>query len=124
MHGGFDDVKLRFPGATREALPGGAALITLPGFRLPDGWNKTVVTLRFLEPNGYPFACPDCFWADADLRLASNAIPQNTGANPIPETPITGLLWFSWHVTQNWSPNRDNLLTWVACIGDRFRKLQ
>ena len=124
MQGGFDDVKVRFPSATRELLPSGAALITLPDFQLPEGWNKRSVTVRFLEPNGYPFACPDCFWADNDLRLTSDTVPQNTAVNPIPETTITGLLWFSWHVSHSWSPNRDRLLTWVSCISDRFRKLQ
>jgi hypothetical protein len=120
----FDEVKLRYPRATREVLPSRAALITVPAFLLPGGWSKTAVTLRFMEPNGFPLACPDCFWVDPDLRLASGAMPQNTGVNAIPETQFAELLWFSWHVNQAWKPNRDRLLTWIACIADRFRKLQ
>lgn len=121
----FDQVKSRYPSATREPLtPSNSALITLPHFSLPGGWNKAAATIRFVEPNGYPFAAPDCFWTDGDLRLASGREPQNTATNAIPETQLTGLLWFSWHVRDNWNPSRDNLLTWVACIADRFRKLQ
>ena len=121
----FEQLKARHPAATREPLsPSNSALITIPGFALPEGWNKAAVTLRFIEPSGYPFAAPDCFWCDSDLRLASGKEPQNTGANAIPETPLTNLLWFSWHVNNNWSPNRDNLLTWAACITNRFRQLQ
>jgi hypothetical protein len=120
----FDEVKSRCPGATREVLPSRAALITFPDFRIPQGWNKSAATVRFIEPNGYPLACPDCFWTDGDLRLANGATPQNTGANAIPETQFAGLLWFSWHVRESWNPNRDSLLTWIACICDRFRKLQ
>ncbi len=124
MAGDFDEVKLRHAGATREALVSGAALITLPDFRLSGGWSKSAVALRFIEPKGYPLACPDCFWTDEDLRLASGAMPQNSAFNPIPETQFAKVLWFSWHVNQTWNPNRDNLVTWLACIAERFRKLQ
>lgn len=120
----FDKLKLRLSGATREALPSGAALITLPQFPLPQGWNRSAATVRFVEPNGYPFASPDCFWTDGDLQLASGGMPQNAATNAIPETQFFGLLWFSWHVNQSWNPNRDSLLTWIACISDRFRKLR
>ena len=121
----FEQLKARYPGATREPLiPSNSALITLPNFSLPGGWNKAAATIRFIEPNGFPFASPDCFWADGDLRLAAGATPQNTASNAIPETQLSGLLWFSWHVQNTWNPNRDSLVTWVACIADRLRKLQ
>jgi hypothetical protein len=33
-----------------------------------------------------------------------------------------GALWFSWHA-QHWNASRDDLLTWVASIADRFSKV-
>lgn len=105
------------------ALPGGAALIRVPVFPVAPGWNRRQTEVSFLAPAGYPYANPDCFWADADLRLESGALPQASNVTPIPETPHVGL-WFSWHLTQAWNPNRDCLLTWLAAIAERFRKAQ
>ncbi len=120
----FEDVKARYEGATRAPLPSGAALITVPGFPVSAGWTTDRTTVRFIEPNGYPYANPDCFWVEGDLRLANGAMPQNTNMMAIPEANINGLLWFSWHISEPWNPNRDSLLSWLSCVGDRFRKLQ
>jgi hypothetical protein len=65
---------------------------------LPAGWNKQSTHIFIVAPQGYPFAKPDCFWADPDLRLANGNLPQNSQMNnPIPGVPDS-LLWFSWHV--------------------------
>jgi len=120
----FDDLKARYGGATRQPLPSGAALISVPEFPVAPGWTADRTTLRFIEPNGYPLANPDCFWVDPGLRLANGAMPQNANIAPIPETNIGSMLWFSWHIALPWNPNRDTLLSWLACIGNRFRKLQ
>jgi hypothetical protein len=116
----FADVMARFKGATLERLPCGAALITVPNFPLPPGWSRAESNIRFLAPEKYPFANPDCFWADGDLRLANGGEPRNSALNPIPETSLGKLRWFSWHVRTNWNPSRDTLLSWMASITERF----
>ena len=105
------------------ALPGGATLIRVPVFPVAPGWNRRQTEVSFLAPAGYPYANPDCFWADSELRLESGALPQSSNVTGIPETSHVGL-WFSWHLTQAWNPNRDSLLTWLAAIAERFRKAQ
>lgn len=108
----------RYANATVKELNGSGTLISLPPIDLPAGWNKPQTAVHFLAPAGYPYAQPDCFWADDDLRLASGAPPQNTGQNPLPglDKPT---LWFSWH-TDQWNASRDDLLTWVAAIKNRL----
>ncbi|CAN7724729.1 hypothetical protein LJR290_006152 [Variovorax sp. LjRoot290] len=106
--------------AVRE-VPGTGTLVTLPSMALPGGWNKQATAVHFIAPQGYPFAQPDCFWADEDLRLASGSLPQNANCgNPMPGLNKSAL-WFSWHL-QQWNANRDNLLTWVASIKDRLAR--
>lgn len=117
----FAEVAARFEGATIERLPSGAALVAIPNFTLAAGWNRVETTIRFLVLANYPFANPDCFWADENLRLANGGEPQNSGSSPIPETQLGNLRWFSWHVQNNWNPSRDTLLSWIACIAQRFR---
>jgi len=104
---------------TLARLPDGSHLITIPAYELPDGWSKSRVDLKFIAPVGYPLARPDCFWADADLRLANGSLPMNTAPNPpLPYSPGSHL-WFSWHVA-SWNPNNDNLLTYVYVIKRRL----
>jgi len=111
-------------GSSHERLPSGAVLIVVPDVKLPPGWSRDSVTVRFLAPVGYPHAKPDCFWADPGLRLANQALPNAANeSNPIPEVMNSGGIWFSWHAAQ-WNPNRDTLLTYVNVIQDRFRKAQ
>lgn len=98
-------------------------VIQIPTVGLPAGWNKSVTRVFFLLPQGYPFAKPDCFWTDPDLRLANGNIPQNAQlTNPLPGI-TESLLWFSWHVDP-WNPNRDDLVTWVTLIKQRLSKAQ
>jgi len=114
-----EKLRARYPAAQTQDLGNHGALITLPGLGLPSGWNKASTVVRFLAPVGYPFAKPDCFWADSDLRLASGALPQSSNAdNPVPGIGASGL-WFSWH-TDQWNASRDNLLTWIASIQNRL----
>jgi Prokaryotic E2 family E len=112
----------RVPEATAREVQGHGTLISIPGIALVAGWNKPVTHVHFLAPQGYPFAKPDCFWADQDLRLASGALPQNTQqGNPMPGLPQAGR-WFSWHVDQ-WNASRDDLLSWLASIRARLAKV-
>jgi hypothetical protein len=107
--------------AALKRLPSGAHLITIPDFKMPQGWNKDVVTIFFLTPPAYPAGQPDCFWlAPPSIRLANNGIPQNSNdTNPIPEVGDVGT-WFSWHV-QSWNPNSDSLVTFFNVIMQRLR---
>jgi hypothetical protein len=115
---------LQVYGADAEVtlLPSGAALVTLPHINLPAGWSKSQTSVRFLAPVGYPFAAPDCFWADKDLRLSNGAMPQAVNIQPIPDAGQDGL-WFSWHV-QGWNPNHNNLVTYSKVIQQRFANLR
>jgi len=109
-------------GAEPRTLPSGAVLIELKSVALPPGWNRASTSVRFVVPVGYPFAAPDCFWADNDLRLASGTQPQATNFQPIPEANLPGL-WFSWHV-QGWNPNRSNLVTYAKVIEQRLKEIR
>lgn len=105
-------------------LGSGTHLISVGGVPLPAGWTKRSSSVRFLVPAAYPFAALDCFWADNDLRLAGERLPQNAAADNIPpETSAPGL-WFSWHLAQPWNPNRDTLSSWMNTINDRLRRPQ
>jgi len=119
----FAILKGEYPEATLTMLPSGAALIEIKTFNLPPGWTKANISLKFIAPVGYPFAKPDCFWTDSDLRLyTSGSVPKNTGSNPIPEVSGT-YLWFSWHLAQ-WNPNKDNLSTYAHVVESRLKELQ
>lgn len=113
----------RFAGAAHHSMPSGAGLVTVPGVRLPEGWSKPETSVRFVVSPGYPFAALDCFWADADLRLANGQVPQNANIMAVGELAEQGL-WFSWHLAHGWDPNRDTLSSWMNTVTDRFRKPQ
>jgi hypothetical protein len=117
----LDRLKARFNDAEVKPLQGNGTFITVPSVPLPPGWNKQTTAVHFFAPEGYPFAQPDCFWADDDLRLESGALPQASNVtNPPPGIPLSGL-WFSWHLLK-WNAGRDDLLSWLACIKDRFAR--
>jgi hypothetical protein len=112
------ELQEKFPNATLQALPGNQFLVVVPDYKIPPGWSKPNITIKFIVPTGYPVARPDCFWTDPDLRLARGDLPRSTGANPLPH--VSGAhLWFSWHLTA-WNPNDDSLLTYVHVIGKRL----
>jgi hypothetical protein len=52
-------------------------LVRIPNVPLPEGWSQPSTEIRFVVPNGYPYAAPDCFWADMALRLRGGAMPKN-----------------------------------------------
>lgn len=110
----------RWPRMTHRRLPSGAVLVAIPDVPLPPGWSRPKTTLRIVAPVGYPMSQPDCFWIDADIRLANGAMPRSANLNPIPETS-EHLLWFSWHLARPWDPNRDTLMTWAGVVQNRLR---
>jgi hypothetical protein len=117
----IEAVRTLFPEASAVSRGDGTVLVTIPGVPLPAGWSARTTTAYFLAPAGYPMAQPDCFWADATLRLASGAMPQASGLTPIPGESEPRL-WFSWHLTSGWNPVRDTLLSYVRTIQGRFAR--
>ncbi|MER8916334.1 hypothetical protein NKI32_21175 [Mesorhizobium sp. M0761] len=114
----FEDFNKRYPYATLEEQAGGTAVVSLPAVRLPPGWNKAAVDVKFVVPGGYPQAAPDCFWTEPALALAHGGAPQNTGQQATPGIP-SEWLWFSWHPS-TWQPNSDNLHTYLNVIRRRL----
>src|SRR5262245_38028725 len=109
----FAELQERYPGATLQST-NEFSVISVPGVAVPPGWNKTETAIHFIVPPGYPHANPDCFNADAELRLANGCKPKNAEVQPMPLIGET--LWFSWHLQRPWQPSRDSLLTWLAVI--------
>jgi len=108
-----------FPGARAVALTDGTHLVEVP-MDLPGGWNRANTLVRFVVPVPYPAAQLDCFYADADLRLATGAMPMNSGMQPVNGV---SLLWFSWHLA-SWDPSRDSLLSFTRFVNERLRRAQ
>lgn len=104
------------PGSGVTQQPDGSSLVHVPDVALPPGWTTHAAAVWWLLSPGYPSAQPDCFFADAELRLAGGAQPVNTGLQPLNGVP---LLWFSWHL-QFWRPGRDDLVSYLHFIERRF----
>ena len=119
----FGQLKARYSDATKQALPSGSSLIVIPRVPLPVGWNAPTTSVRFIEQAQYPFAAPDCFWVDEELRRANGQNPQSSAAQVIPGLSLTafGSLGMS---TADRNPSTDNHLTWMGCIAERLRKPQ
>ncbi|MDF1835922.1 MAG: E2/UBC family protein [Alteraurantiacibacter sp. bin_em_oilr2.035] len=117
----LDELRERFGQVEICTLPSGTTLVSVADVRLPPGWNATSTTIHFVLQPGYPFAQPDCFWADAELRLEGGGVPQNAAENTIPEDGRAGL-WFSWHLVAPWNANRDTLSTWMNVVQERMRQ--
>ena len=113
----------RAPNAAASEVPGTGWVVRIPDVPLPQGWSKPATDIRIVAPQGYPYAQPDCFWADPDLRLQTGALPQSAQLN----NPIPGIsepfLWFSWHL-QAWNASRDDLITWFTVIRQRLAQVQ
>lgn len=118
----FDQLKEQFSEVTLTPSEG-VHLIKVPGLKLPLGWSHQTTDVRFVVPTGYPYAPPDCFWVDGNLRLQDGQMPQNAQmGNVVPGQSEQGLLWFSWHVQQAWNPGTCNLLTYLKVIRNRFEE--
>ena len=121
----FASITEAFPGATITHV-NGFQLVIIPRIMLPKGWSAFETHIRFVIPNGYPYAAPDCFWADQSLRLENGQMPQNAQiGNLMPGQPDAQTLWFSWHVTNGaWNAATCDLMTYVRIIRSRFEELK
>jgi hypothetical protein len=99
---------------------GGVSWVVINDVELPAGWNQPKTTILIKIPPGYPVAAPDCFWADASLRLGSGAMPRSAQIN----TEFGGQqrLWFSFHV-QKWNPNIDDLWRYLSVVRNRLEQV-
>jgi hypothetical protein len=118
----LERLKEFYPDATSKDIGEGRFLITVPGIRLPSGWNSNVVEVCFVVPQAYPLANPDCFFADEGLRLRGGGMPKNSALQSQPYLPGQRM-WFSWHF-QGWNANRDSLFTYVKLIQDRLKRVE
>jgi hypothetical protein len=117
----FAALALAYPGAALTVVDG-LQQVMIPRMPLPTGWSLPETHIRFVIPNGYPYAVPDCFWADHSLRLASGAIPKNTQIGYVmPGQRDAQTIWFSWHVQQGtWNALNCDLMTYVKVIINRL----
>ncbi|MGY6126060.1 E2/UBC family protein [Paraburkholderia strydomiana] len=121
----FTDLQRAYPDATLTAVGSGTYVVRVPSVALPEGWSQPTTRIVFVVPNGYPYAAPDCFWADATLRLANGGLPQNSGlGNIIHGHSEPDTWWFSWHVNNAWNASNCNLLTYMNIILNRLRAVQ
>ena len=120
--------RLRTKWPQSHALAGehGQHLVLVPGVLLPKGYDKTICTVLFIAPPGYPAACPDHFFTDIGIRLENKAFPHHalpTGSNntPLKHWPQWegNCQWWSWHL-QAWDPNRSSLYTYMMVIRQRL----
>jgi len=114
----FEKLKSVHADAAYSNLSDGSSLIVVPNISLPAGWSHISTTVRFHLLPAYPNAKPDCFWTDASLKLSSGSEPQASRIQPAPGS-AEQLRWFSWHISM-WSPNKDDLLTYLAAIKTRL----
>lgn len=106
----------RSPAAVLHPQADGTLIVEVPDVVLPAGWSMPSTIVRWVLSPGYPAAQPDCFFADADLRLANGAMPVNSGLQQLQGRQ---LLWFSWHV-QGWRPGHDDLVSYLRFIESRL----
>ena len=114
--------ELGFAVAAHRPLVNGAQIYVLfDHYQLPAGWSKSETRLLLITDISYPNSKLDMFWVDTDLKLQSGNIPQCAATL---ETHL-GENWqrFSWHV-QTWNPARDNLMTYLATVDARLRRLE
>lgn len=90
----------------------------LPSFRLPSAvYRQEKIKLRVDIPPTYPSAPPDNFFTQWDLGLASAGTINNYSGPVHREGETWGT--FSFHADQ-WDPNVDNLLSFLAAVYQRL----
>lgn len=114
------DLQRRHTGAHLVAQGGGAYLLVVPEVPLGGGWSLTSTTVTVLIPAGFPHVKPDCFYADAGLRLATGAEPA---ASNIQSVFGRQYRWFSWHIT-TWHPTSGSLDQYMHVCESRLRELR
>lgn len=93
---------------------GNIVKLTIIGFPLPEGYTKDETDLLLQLPISYPNGKPDMFWVEEDVVLENGNIPRK--ANKI--ELLLGKKWrrFSWHLSSNWNPGRDDLNIYLSFV--------
>jgi hypothetical protein len=112
-------VQDRYPQATLEQ-DGDQRALLVPGVRLPSGWSLAETIVAVIVPVGFPHVGPDCFFADAELRLASGAEPANSAMQPLHGRQYR---WFSWH-PGSWAPGGGALGRYLRFCEARLREVR
>jgi hypothetical protein len=102
--------------------------IRIPGYPLPEGWNRGSTGVAFQIPTAYPAGNPYGIYVPAGLTFKGQR--PNNYTEPAPTAPPFDGIWgvFSWDpVADHWRPTADlvsgsNLLNWVSGFADRFRE--
>lgn len=102
--------------SSAERQADGSWAVVVPGVPLSNAWSKPSCTIAFIVPAAFPVQRPDCFWADADLRLRNGAMPSNAGPGPV--CVFSPMLWFSYH-PQAWDI-RDTVETYFHLVQSRL----
>ena len=110
---GIARLRTEWPQTHYERNKHGYHLIVVPSVVLPKGWDKTICTVLFLAPPGFPAACPDHFFTDIEIRLLDHR--RNPGGWP----QWKDCQWWSWHL-QMWNPNQSSLFTYMKVIQQRL----
>lgn len=113
-------VRGRYPDASIAPQADGGQLVHLPSVSLPDGWSAAATGIWFVVPAGYPTVRPDCFYADAGLRLVSGGEPGNSSMQVVDNVARR---WFSWHLT-SWDEARDGLAQYVRFVERRLAEVR
>lgn len=89
-------------------------------------WNKNVIDVCFIIPNGYPGTSPYGIYVSSDLRY-DEEVPNNINPNLKDKPPFPGnWVLLSWTPTDRWNPNAEiqkgsNMLNFVRSFYDRFK---
>jgi hypothetical protein len=113
-------VQRRYPEARIEICADGQRVLVMPNVPICAGWNKAAVAMVFLVPAGYPQVKLDCFYVDADLRLANGELP---GQSSIQQVFGSSYLWFSWHITE-WNPASASLDQYARVCEVRLKEVR
>jgi len=104
-----------------HAAPDGWTLLVVSDYRLPDGYEPTLVQLLLKLPPMFPDAAPDMFWVHPQVRTLGGALPRATSSER-----LLGQDWqrFSWHLAADaWKPGVSALRDFLRCVAARFQRL-
>ena len=99
--------------AHRVVGDGGQIGVVIEGFQLPPGkYDRDKVDLLIILPGGYPDACPDMFFTDPWIRIASSGRHPDRADQP---HTFDGRSWQRWsRHNGEWRPGIDGLHTMIA----------
>lgn len=97
--------------------------VVVRSLALPPGiYNKPTSDLLLQTTVQYPLSAMDMFWVDADLTLASGAVPA--GGESIEQHFGTSWRRYSWHRNAPWVPGRDCLSSHFEFAIARLQRAQ